>query len=145
MDSQSLRDMFGVLAEQGGYSKLKSSWFRVNPETVIALDLQKSSYSSLHYLNIRVWIKGFWTRTRDIEELLVESGDIFRREPPEFSQALDLENSMDPAGRQAMIEQLFRTFLTPLTELTASLTGIRRAQDAGLVHLLPVIRKHLDI
>lgn len=144
MDSQSLRVMFGALAEQAGYSTHESIWFRVSLETVVALDLQKSSYSRMHYLNIRVWINGSWTRTRGIDELLVESGDIFRREPPEFSAALDLENSIDPPDRRAMLEQLFRTFLVPFTEMTGTLTGIRRAQDAGLVYLLPVIRKQLN-
>src|SRR5687768_13055135 len=101
MQAREFRKLFGELARRNGFSQANSAWVRVTPETIVAIDLQRSSHSRHYYLNFRVWVQGLWSRSCSVgEKLLRDTGDIFRQEPPEFSQAFDLESSLDPIVRR---------------------------------------------
>src|SRR5262245_40815130 len=123
MDSSKLRRLISELATQGGFSKTKSAWFRVTPETIVGLDLQRSGYSRLYFLNLKVWVQSLWDDRYSASDLIGETGHIFRREPREFSDALDLENEFPPGIREARIEELFRTFVVPLSRQLGSREG----------------------
>jgi hypothetical protein len=127
---------------------VKSAWLRVTSESIIAIDLQRSSYGRIYYLNFRVWVQGLWNRAYTVDdELLRDTGDIFRREPPEFSEALDLESSLDPIARKRRLEELFRSFVSPLSEAFATREGIRAfvRERAEMICLLPAVREQLGI
>ena len=106
MDTVTFRRTVGALAQHNGFAKAKSRWFRVSPETTIALELQRSGYGMKYYLNVMVWIQGFGNRAYDLNELSTNAGHLFRREPPEFSDVLDLETSLHDATRQGKLETL---------------------------------------
>jgi hypothetical protein len=124
METKEFRKLLGELAEQSGFSPANSAWLRVTPETIVAVDLQRSAYSQRYYLNFRVWVQGFWNRSCSVsDELLRDTGDIFRREPPEFSDVFDLENSIDPSARKLRREELFWALINPISDAFATREG----------------------
>jgi hypothetical protein len=148
MDTATFRRTVDALAQRNGFARVKSVWFRVGAETIIGLDLQRSGYGGRrYYLNLKVWIQGINNRTYTIAELSHrDSGHVFRREPPEYSDVLDLESSLDDAPREAKLEELFRTFVRPAADALATCDGIWRSahRSPALVFLLPSVREHLQ-
>ena len=136
------------IAQRHGFARVKSAWFRVGPETIVGLELQRSGYGGgKYYLNLKVWIQGIDNREYTVGELSArDSGHVFRREPPEFSAALDLASSLDDAAREGRLEELFRVFVSPTADALSTRRGIWRSahSDPALVFLLPAVREHLQ-
>src|SRR5690606_4384762 len=103
-----------------------------------------SGSASLYYLNIKVWLKRH-LNGREFDPGR-ETGHIFRREPPEFASALDLNSELDDASRTAQLEQLFDRFLLPLTKSLSTRAGILSAAAAHppQIYLLPSAKSMLE-
>ena len=147
MEPSKLRRVIDALASEGGFSKTRSIWFRVTPETIVGLGLQRSGYSQLYYLNLNVWIQGLWNRSYSVSEVVGETGHIFRREPPEFSDAFDLDNDIKPSVREARIQELFRSLVIPLSLELGTRAGIREVarREPAVIHVLPAVREQLYV
>jgi hypothetical protein len=148
MDTATFRRTVDALAQRSGFSRVKSVWFRVGAETIIALELQRSGYGGRkYYLNVKVWIQGIDNRVYTVDDLSSrDSGHVFRREPPEFSAVLDLESPLDDATREVKLDELFRDFVNPVADALSTREGIWRSahRNPALVFLLPSVKKHLQ-
>jgi hypothetical protein len=81
-----------------------------------------------------------------IDELLArEPGHIFRRAPREFADVLDLDTGLEEPERFARLDQLFSTFVGPISEALSTRDGIRRLarERPDVIYLLPAIRSEL--
>ncbi len=123
-------------------------WFRVGAETIVGLELQRSGYGGRqYYLNVKAWIQGMNNRTYSVDDLpATDLGHVFRREPPEFSAVLDLDSPLNDATRAAKLDELFRVFVSPLTNDLLTYEGILRSgnRKPALLFLLPSVREHLQ-
>ena len=148
METAAFRRTVDGLAQRDGFSRARSGWFRVRAETIIGLELQRSGYGGRsYYLNLKVWIQGIDNRMYSVGELSArDSAHVFRREPPEFSNALDLTSSLDDAARESKLEELFRVFVSPAADALSTRNGIWLSahNDPALVFLLPAVREHLQ-
>jgi hypothetical protein len=147
MEAATFRRTVDALAQRGGFSRVKSAWFRVGAETIIGLALQRSGYGGKRYhLNVKAWIQGLDGAYTVGELSSRDSGHVFRREPVEFSAVFDLENSLDDATRKAKLEELFRVFVVPIADVLSTREGIWRSahSDPALVFLLPAVKEHLQ-
>jgi len=80
-------------------------------------------YSNLYYLNIKIFIKGAFSDEYEERELKMhkrlvktDGGHLFRREPKEFSPALNLENDLIENDRSDILSKLFTDFLVPFSD-----------------------------
>jgi len=142
MSPATFREIFDAAAARSGLVKHRSIWRRDFPETTVVLQLQRSSSSSLYYLNIKVWLSGLTGRTLTSQEMVTSSGDVFRREPVEMNAILDLESEVSDADRARKIEQAFPEILVPLIERLSTGSGLLRAagRTPPEVFLLPNIK-----
>lgn len=145
METAAFRKLIDVLARRHGFTKTKASWLRDMPDILFALELQRSAYGRQYYLNIKVWLKDLLGQAYKVGEIPKDSGHIFRREAPEFSEALDLESPLTESARNVRLNALFGEFLDPLLESLSSHEGILRCANATppRIFLLPNIREHL--
>jgi hypothetical protein len=149
METSEFRRVFDTLARTSGFAPARASnWVRENAETIVAINLQRSNYGRLYYVNFKVWLQGFAGRTFVVnDDLLREPGHIFRRAPQEFSTALDLESDLTQQARLASLEELFDRSLVPLSAVFETREQICRfaREHPDEIFLLPAIREYLGV
>jgi hypothetical protein len=131
MNSKDFKRKFGEIAKSKGFDYAFGGWFKEGVESIIILDLQKSNFGNYYELNIKIYLQGIFGKKYSMSKNLVKSdtGDIFRRQPFEFSPALDFDKSIDDEKRQKYIESLFDAFLIPFTHKALSRSGLRELAE----------------
>jgi len=143
------KKMFGSVGKLHGFERLFGGWLRQSDECIVVLDLQRSNYSNLYYLNIKLYVRGiFASEYGDVKlkKSMVKSdvGHIFRREPKEFSAAFDLENDLEEAERIDVLTKFFEEFLVPFSQRASTKEGIMQLAQDGEISLLPAVQKELN-
>lgn len=146
MDNKEFKTVFNEIARKNNFSKAFGGWFRESAECIVVLDLQKSNFSNLYYLNIKIYVQGMFGNTYVQSKDLVKKdvGDIFKRQPPNYNNLFDFNTQVDDLRRQEWLERLFNEFIDPFANKALSKTGIRELSEKGEVYLLPAVRKELN-
>ena len=84
-----------------------------------------------------------YTRSKDLVKKNV--GDVFTRQPSDYSNVLDFDISMDDGKRIEKLESLFREFIVPFTDMALSRLGLRELAKEGKIFLLPAVKEGLTI
>lgn len=139
--------MFGEIAKQYGFERAYEGWFKEFPEVIQVLGLQKSNYSNLYYLNIKIFIQGFFGKQYKKSKLLVTNAtaSIFCRPGIQYSKFLDLENSLEYDDRKKGIELLFKDFIVPFFSNTSSKNDIIKFYKNDSFFILPAVKAELGI
>lgn len=147
MEAVSFKKMFGEIANDNGFEKAFEGWFKVFPEIIQVLDLQKSNFGNFYYLNIKIFIQGIFGNKYAKGKHLVktDAGDIFIRQPDNYSNQLNLEIQIDDEQRKQDIKKMFDEFLTPFCEKTSSKEGIKILYKKGDLFILPSVKGELGI
>lgn len=145
MDKKEFKRQFGQIAISHGFDYLYSAWNKKSDKCMIILDLQKSNYSELYYLNIKVYIKGLFNEPYELSKSLIKHGvgDIFIRQPDEYSVAFDLESELSDVERIVLLEALFVDFLIPFSRECMTIIGIKNLLEKESIFLLPAVKNEL--
>jgi Domain of unknown function (DUF4304) len=145
MDSKEFKKSFNDIPKTYGFEKAFGGWFKVSPECIAVLELQKSNFGDYYELNVKIFIQGMFGNAYIKNKDLVKRdiGDIFTRQPNSFKDALDFDTSMEDSKRQERLEKLFSEFIVPFTTGALSKTGIRELADKGEIFLLPAVKQEL--
>lgn len=145
MQSKEFKKIFTAAAQKNGFEKALGGWFRESKECIVSLDLQKSNYSNLYYLNIKIFVQGMfgnhYSRSKD---LVKDTGDIFRRQSKDYDDAFDLDSSINDVERKLRLDTLFNEFINPFTKDALTKNGIRDLAHKGEIYLLPAVKKDLE-
>ncbi len=150
MTNLELKKLFGKIAQDYGFERAYGGWFKESEECILVLDLQRSSYSNLYYLNIKILVQGafpeyYGGELRKSKELVKKYiGEVDRRAPSEFTAAFDLENLISDSKRKTIITELFLSYLKTFAEKALSRNGIRQLAKNGEIHLEEPIIKELE-
>lgn len=146
MDVKEFKKLFSEVAVANGFTAAHGGWFRQSTECVVVLDLQKSNFGNYFYLNIKIFVQGLfghrYTPTKEMVKKL--TGDVFLRPPDPYRLCLDLDRVGSRDQHKAVLEDLFRQFVTPVTNDALSRMGIMSLNARGQVHLLPAVRRELE-
>lgn len=114
MDTKTFKQYFEKVATSHSFQKRKDNFVKESTECFLILNLQKSSYSKLYYLNIYIIIKGFKNRSTFEDSKMIEerSYDLFRRQPVEYNKTFDLENQIEDSERKLELDRLFNEYIT---------------------------------
>lgn len=147
MDSKEFKKIFDELAKANGFSKSFGAWFRESQETIVVLELQKSNFGDYYDLNIKIFVQGMFGNTHFMNKNLAkkEMGDIFTRQPNEFSEVLNFDKPMTDEKRKEELERLFLNYVNDFTNRGLSKIGIKDLAEHGLVFLLPAVKEQLTI
>lgn len=146
MESKDLKKIIKEVAKRNCFKLVNSNWVKESEEAIMVLNLQKSNFSNKYYLNIRVFIKGLFDKFIKIDKTVLknDTGDVFRRNPPEFDPVLDLENDIELSLRIEEIEKLFNSFIIPFTYDALSIKGLLDLYRRNQINLLPAVKDALE-
>ena len=145
MENKEFKNLFKEVAKKNGFESAFGGWFKESNECIVALYLQKSNFGNYYELNIKTFIQGlfgnFYKKNKDLK---YATSAIFTRQPQEYNDVLDLENSMEIETRKNRLEKLFNDFIVPDTNQTLSRAGIIELARNG-AFILPAVKKELGI
>ena len=147
MESTEFKKMFGEVAKINGFERAYEGWFQEFNEVITVLDLQRSNYGHFYYLNIKLFIQGCFGCVYIKSKTLVkvDGGDIFLRQPDNYSNLLNLDIPMEDSERKKGIEEMFNNFIVPFSQQTKTKEGIRELHRKGELFILPAVRQELGI
>lgn len=145
MESKELKKRFGEIAKENDYNTAFGIWYKESSECLFILSLQKSNYSNLFYLNLKIFIQGAFETTYKIDkELKNDTGDIFRRSPKEYDQYFDFEVELSDDDRINGLKKLFADFINPFSEKALERNGILQLEETSEIALLPAVKEELE-
>lgn len=145
MSNSEFKKIFSTVAESSGFSANFKGWFMESPETILVLDLQKSNFSNLYYLNIKIFIQGIFGKSyiKSTDLAKKDIGDIFTRPPKEYSEIFDL--SKQDSLLKEKIENLFTLFINPFSRKALTKLGIQELEVSGVITILPAVKEQLNL
>ena len=143
MDSKEFKKIFGEVAKANEFESAFGGWFRESAESIIVLELQKSSFSNSNYLNIKVFIQGAFERTYTPNKDLIKSSTGHITNQIRDKEILDFDNSMNNDNRKEELEQLFSEFIVPFADKALSKSGIKELAEKGEITLLFAVKEEL--
>jgi hypothetical protein len=127
--------------EQAGFKRINKRWFRRSAETIVVVDLQRSSYSALYYLSVAVWLLPLGDPSNPPREeqchLRTRINDTAR------TGALDLEQPMQSDDRQQLITRIVVESVLPLAEQCRTIAGCRAAVNEGTFEAVTRVAREL--
>ncbi|PTR01657.1 uncharacterized protein DUF4304 [Mucilaginibacter yixingensis] len=143
MKKEDFKKSFNIVAKSFGFEKEFGGWFKESTECIIVLDLQKSNYNNLYYLNIKIYIqKMFGNNYAKSKDLVKKNiGDVFFRERGN-SEVFNLDNSMTDTERLDQLNIFFYS-INPLLNAALTKSGIKKLADEKSLTLLPAVENEL--
>lgn len=143
MDSKEFKKLFGEVAKANGFESAFGGWFKDSAESIVVLELQKSSFANSNYLNVKVFIQGAFDRTYTPNKDLIKSSMGHITNQIRDKEILDFDEPMDDEKRKEKLEQLFSKFIVPFSDKALSKSGIRELAEKGEITLLPAVKEEL--
>ena len=118
METKEFKTMFGKIAKSNGFKFLYGGWYKESSDCIVVLELQRSNYSILYYLNIKIYIRGAYGQANIVDKNIIKNrmGNLLTRQPNEYNDCFNLETCLDDNARRARLEELFKNYINPLTE-----------------------------
>ena len=138
---------FDHVARASGFSRRSSTWYRRTPELVQVLNLQRSSWSRLYYVNVGLWLLALGDNDHPKEyqcHVRTRLDGLLADEAHEVGTLLDLENALAEEERAQRLEAVLRVRLIPVLDEVQSLRDLkgprgRRLRDFVLVDALALL------
>jgi hypothetical protein len=143
MDSKEFKKLFGGVAKSNGFESAFGGWFKDSTESIVVLELQKSSFANSNYLNVKVFIQGAFDRTYTPNKDLMKSSMGHITNQIRDKEILDFDEPIDDKERKDKLEQLFSKFIVPFSDKALSKLGIRELAEKGEITLLPAVKEEL--
>lgn len=147
MNSRDFKKIFGEVANSHRFQRAFEGWFREFPELIQVLELQKSNYSNLFYLNVKFFVQGMfgneYVKSKNLTKR--DIGNISFRQPVTYNNVFDLESSLNPNERKDALIRMFDEYLSPLSAKACCRDGIITLNRTGELYILPAVKKELGI
>ena len=125
MTTADFKSVFREVAVQNGFLFQHNRFWKKSSEAVICLELQKSNYSNIYYLNLKIWVQGvFDSKYEPSSELARKPGNVFRRQPKDWGKLFDLDQILDKGTCSQEMAGFFKAFVNPFTEKALTRSGI---------------------
>lgn len=119
---------------KAGYKVRTNTWHKPCQDTILVVNLQKSQYGDVHYINLGVWVRLLGENEAPKEyqcHIRQRATSLPAGKAKALEQALNfVDLVMGPEEREALISEVMRTEAIPFLESLATLEGIQTAIDA---------------
>lgn len=142
-ETADIREMFAQIMEPLNFERKGSNWFDRNDDRVLVVNLQRSLYGPMFFVNCGIWLNAveqvrfpkdnhchLRTRIEYVEDACSEDADTEARAEL-VALLLDAEASMPDTARKADLEPIVQSAVTRLRSWTRTLDSIREAWDRG--------------
>lgn len=145
MRNNEFRKLFGKEARANGFENAHGGWLKMSDECIVVLDLQKSNFGNYFQLLIKIYVQGMfgmkYSKSKDLVKR--QTGDVFRGEPPHYTDVLDFDRLMDDEKRKKRLAEMFIEFIAPFTDKALSRSGLKKLAAEEQVFLLPAVEAEL--
>jgi hypothetical protein len=133
MARDAVQRAFDWLGREHGFTRRSGDLFKESDEVVAVLDLQRSDYVRVYYINVGFALRqlhdGPVTRfglcdIRLRAEVLVSTGE-------DLQQLLDLETDFDEETREAELRQALEERLLPVIDAALTIEGLGELDQSG--------------
>ncbi len=140
-----LKCFFTEATKSMGFESKFGCLVKTTNEVIVVLSFQKSCYSSLVYLNIKLFIQGILGKNYQISRDMVNNdvGDVFRRSPKDYDQIFDLGSDLSDNERIEQLKAFVDEFLSGFIQQASTVKGIMLLAEQGDVFLLPAVKSAL--
>lgn len=112
-----------------GFKKKANTWYLDNPETIVIVNVQKSSYGPKYYLNVAVWLKRLGKAHVPKEHkchIRCRWNSLIPMDEKQLERLMDLgDTSLSDEKRIAEIATLMQKYVLPFLSKSTSLEGLR--------------------
>jgi hypothetical protein len=145
LDSKEFKNLFDETAKKNGFEKAFGGWFKESSECITLLDLQKSNFGNYYELNIKTFVQGMFGNSYTKNKNLIKKqiGDIFTRQPNEYSDVLDFETLMNLDIRKNKLKVLFNEFIVPFTDKSLTRFGLKELAKQEIIFIPPAVKEEL--
>ncbi len=142
-----LKCFFTEATKSMGFESKFGCLVKTTNEVIVVLSFQKSCYSSLVYLNIKLFIQGIFGKNYQISRDMVNNdvGDVFRRAPKDYDQIFDLGSDLPDNERIEYLKKFIDEFLSGFVQQASTVKGITLLAEQGDVFLLPAVKEALSL
>lgn len=146
MDNKEFKKTFCTIAKQYGFKTAFGCCYKESSECLFVMELQKSNYSNLYYLNLKTYIQGTFGQKYIVHKdyLKKDMGNVFNRQPSQYSSIFDLETEMSDEDRFENLNVCFNDFIIPYSEKNLSVSGVRELAKSNELKLISTVKDELD-
>jgi hypothetical protein len=146
MDNKDFKRIFCEIAKSHGFKSAYGTCYIESTECIFVLELQKSNYSNLYYLNMKTYIQGYFDNiySKNKDTLKNHYGSMYGRPSKEFLNIFDLDFYMPDAQRIEELNMLFIEFIIPYSKKVLSLEGIKELVSKDKKLFTPLVEEELD-
>jgi len=123
-----------------GFKKDRTTWRKECPESTLVLNLQKSQYGDLYYVNLGIWLKpiGGSHAPKEYQCHIRARLESISRLP--LAEALDMEKpGLGDEERADLIRRAVESEALPWLEASSSVAGAREQLEGGRLQGAPVM------
>ena len=146
MESKEFKKAFCEMAKQFGFKTAFGCCYKQSTECLFVLELQKSYYSNLYYLNMKTYIQGTFGKEYTIHKdyLKKDMGNIFSRPTKPYASIFDLEADMSDEARLALLNAFFHDYMSRYAEKNLTVAGIRELAELKELYLIDNVENELN-
>lgn len=123
-----------AFAKSIGMLKHSGTWYRTTGDLVQALNLQKSQYGPVYYINIGFWLQALGESNfpgQRTWHLGIRLELLFPNRDKEIKSLLDLQSDIPEQERAQRLRHLLNSGLSPILEEANSMQGLRQLRREG--------------
>lgn len=146
MDNKEFKKSFCTIAKQYGFKTAFGCCYKESSECLFVMELQKSNYSNLYYLNLKTYVQGVFSKGYVVHKDYLKKymGNVFNRLTPQYSSIFDMESEMSDEARLEKLNACFNEFIIPYSEKNLSVSGIRELSKSNDLKLTSTVKDELD-
>ena len=146
MENKDFKKYFCELGVKYGFELAYDCLFMESDKILVGVYLQKSSYSNLYYLNIKIFVQNTFGKK------YMKSRDILNREVGNFSggpsseeygHIFDLDNQIPDLDRKHELELFFINYLVPYCNKAMNVAGLKELIAQKELLLMQAVEKEL--
>ena len=146
MDYKELKKIFCEMGKNYGFSTAYGTCYMESTECMFVLELQKSNYSNLYYLNMKFYIQGCFglIYKKNKDTLKNDYGSEYTRPPKKYLDIFDLDVAISDRERIEKMNDMFNEFIVQYSKNALSLEGIKKLVNENKLEFLPIQVEELN-
>ena len=146
MNLKVLKRTFAEITKSIGLETKFGGFVKETEEVIVVLSFQKSCYSSLVYLTIKLFIQGVFGKNYQLSREMVvnDVGDVFRRAPKDYDEIFNLNTDLSDNERIEYLKKFIDEFLSGFIQQTSTVKGIMLLAEQGELFLFPAVKSELE-
>lgn len=135
MESRQLTKLCGNILSEATFDRKGKCWYKRANDLIALVDLQKSNYSNLYFINLGFFLLNLGSKDYPKEHechVRIRAEKLFPVLCPAIDEAFNLDSTkLCDQERQGRIEDIFRGYIVPFCETNCVFNNLRDSYFEG--------------